>query len=189
MLWQYSGSVKEFQRSVYFQESNIGSNGLLGGQRCSCGLLSVSVICLSVLAYLLKRHRAMRQNKLIINKLLDCNYPIETAKYAVAVSAFETSNWTSRIYQRNHNLFGMKLPQLRKTTAIGENYKHAKYKSNEQSVFDFVYYLDHFNYPRYFNSLFHFVSYMKSKGYFEASLSDYYTGVQIMYRKYFKSTG
>lgn len=178
-----------FLRSVFFQGSNIGSNGLPGGQRCWYGLLSVSVICLSVHIYLSKHRRGLKQKKQIINILLEENYPIETAKYAVAVSAFETGNWTSKIFHKNHNLFGMKLPKKRNTTAIGEDYGHAKYRNNEQSIIDFVQYLDQLYYPKYFNDLFHFVSTMKQKGYFQASLSDYYTGVQTRYRKYFKTTG
>jgi len=189
MLWQYSGG-NMLIRSVFFPGSNIGSSGLPGGQKCLYGLLSVSVICLSGLAYLWKKYRrGLKQKKQIIKILLDNDYPIETAKYAVAVSAFETGNWTSKIYHKNHNLFGMKLPKQRKTTAIGENYGHARYKNNEQSINDFVYYLEQLYYPRYFNDLFHFVATMQGKGYFTASLSSYYTGVQSRYRKYFKTTG
>lgn len=121
--------------------------------------------------------------------MLERDYPIETAKYAVAVSAFETADWTSEIYRKNHNLFGMRLPTIRKTTATGENLNHATYRNGISSAIDYVCYLRHFDYPKYFNDLYEFVLFMKSKGYFEADFNAYYAGVQSKYRKYFKTTG
>ncbi len=121
--------------------------------------------------------------------MLDRDYPIETAKYAVAVSAFETADWTSNIYRKNHNLFGMKLPKVRRTTAVGENLNHATYVNNINSALDFICYLRALDYPRHYNDLYEFVLNMKSKGYFEVDFNHYYAGVQSKYRKYFKTTG
>lgn len=125
----------------------------------------------------------------IIAEFLDRGYPLETAKYVVAVSAFETANWTSDIYKKNHNLFGMKLPKIRKTTATGENLGHATYTNNAQSIIDMVFYMRAMDYPRSFLDLYHFVWTMHQKGYFEADFNQYYAGVQSRYRKYFKSAG
>jgi len=49
----------------------------------------------------------------------------EMSKLITAQAGFETGNFTSVIFKENNNLFGMKLPKVRKTTAIGENRGHA----------------------------------------------------------------
>lgn len=56
---------------------------------------------------------------------------------ALAQARLETGNFTSRIFRENKNMFGMKLPRKRKTTAIGEHNNHAKYSSWLQSVADY----------------------------------------------------
>lgn len=56
---------------------------------------------------------------------------------ALAQARLETGNFTSKIFKENKNMFGMKLPRLRKTTAIGEQNNHAKYTSWVQSLADY----------------------------------------------------
>lgn len=56
---------------------------------------------------------------------------------ALAQARLETGNFTSKIFRENKNMFGMKLPRLRKTTAIGEQNSHAKYTSWVQSLVDY----------------------------------------------------
>jgi uncharacterized FlgJ-related protein len=55
----------------------------------------------------------------------------------VAQSRIETGWYTSKIFIHNKNLFGMKLPERRSTTAIGSNRGHAQYTSWQQSVADY----------------------------------------------------
>ena len=55
----------------------------------------------------------------------------------MAQARIETAHFTSKIFKENHNLFGMKLPKQRSTTAIGEQYNHAEYTSWRQSVIDY----------------------------------------------------
>jgi uncharacterized FlgJ-related protein len=55
----------------------------------------------------------------------------------VAQSRIETGWYTSKIFIHNNNLFGMKLPERRGTTAIGSNRGHAQYTSWQQSVADY----------------------------------------------------
>ena len=55
----------------------------------------------------------------------------------LAQAKLETGNFTSKIFKDNKNMFGMRLPRLRKTTAIGEQYSHAKYSSWLQSIVDY----------------------------------------------------
>jgi uncharacterized FlgJ-related protein len=55
----------------------------------------------------------------------------------VAQSRIETGWYKSKIFIHNNNLFGMKLPKRRSTTAIGSNRGHAQYTSWQQSVVDY----------------------------------------------------
>lgn len=48
----------------------------------------------------------------------------------------ETSHFKSDIYIHNKNLFGFRVAKSRLTTQVGENLKHAVYKSLEESVLD-----------------------------------------------------
>ena len=55
----------------------------------------------------------------------------------VAQSRLETGNYTSKVFREGRNLFGMKLPERRETTAVGEHRNHAKYTSWVSSVDDY----------------------------------------------------
>jgi uncharacterized FlgJ-related protein len=55
----------------------------------------------------------------------------------LAQAKIETGNFTSKIFRENNNMFGMKLPYRRKTTAVGENRNHAKYTDWIQSIKDY----------------------------------------------------
>jgi len=55
----------------------------------------------------------------------------------LAQAKIETGNFTSKIFRENNNMFGMKLPYRRKTTAVGESRNHAKYTNWIQSIKDY----------------------------------------------------
>lgn len=55
----------------------------------------------------------------------------------VAQARLETGNYTSKVFREGRNLFGMKLPERRETTAVGEHRNHAKYTSWVSSVDDY----------------------------------------------------
>lgn len=55
----------------------------------------------------------------------------------MAQARIETGHFTSKVFRENHNLFGMKLPSQRSTTATGEQHNHATYTSWRQSVIDY----------------------------------------------------
>jgi len=54
-----------------------------------------------------------------------------------AQARLETGNFTSKVFRENKNLFGMKLPRVRSTTAIGEQNNHASYIRWQHSVADY----------------------------------------------------
>ncbi len=62
---------------------------------------------------------------------------ITTPDVVLFQSFLETGFYTSDIFLNGNNLFGMKYPKLRKTTAIGEYKGHAKYQHWIDSVIDY----------------------------------------------------
>lgn len=56
----------------------------------------------------------------------------------------ETGDFTSRIFRYNKNLFGMKLPRYRCTSAVGELYNHAQYAHWWDSIMDYKYWQDYY---------------------------------------------
>lgn len=73
------------------------------------------------------------ENLMFLFDSLQINHP----EIALAQIKLETANYSSNIYKENNNLFGMKLPKIRNTTAIGENRGHAKFENWKQSVIDY----------------------------------------------------
>ena len=65
------------------------------------------------------------------------DFGIMHPEVVVAQAKLETGNFTSKVFIENHNLFGMKLARQRETTAIGEQYNHARYISWVQSLMDY----------------------------------------------------
>lgn len=107
------------------------------------------------------------------------------SKLITAQAGFETGNFTSVIFKENNNLFGMKLPKVRKTTAIGENRGHAVYRTIEDSVKDYWLYSRALGFLSEYSSVVNFIRALVQKKYFEAKPEDYQRGVEIYYNKYF----
>ena len=76
----------------------------------------------------------------IFPRIVEAGFQGELAKYIFSQAAFETGNFTSDIFRENNNLFGMKLPVIRQTTAIGVNRGHAIFKDITDSIKDFALY-------------------------------------------------
>lgn len=63
---------------------------------------------------------------------------LENAYIVYSQAVLETGTFTSDIFFENNNLFGMKMPERRATTAIGINRGHATYKNWRSSVDDYA---------------------------------------------------
>lgn len=113
-------------------------------------------------------------------------YP-EFARVLVAQSAHETAYWTSNIYKKNNNLFGMRMPHVRTTTASEERNGYAYYDNLESSATDMVYWLafNHYDYkaetPDMKLNL--YVAWLKQKGYYTDTILNYSKGVNYAYQK------
>lgn len=62
---------------------------------------------------------------------------IKFADVTLAQAILESGNFTSKIAKENNNLFGMRLPKSRETTAVGQKKGYARYLSWKDSVKDF----------------------------------------------------
>lgn len=80
---------------------------------------------------------AFKRDKLI-KMLKDLN--LKFPHIILAQSMLETSNWNSKIFRENNNLFGMKEATKRVSTAEGSQYNHAYYKHWRESVYDYAFY-------------------------------------------------
>ena len=72
----------------------------------------------------------------MIKLIIDLN--IAHPDIVMAQAIIESGNFKSNIFKENNNLFGMKMPEYRKTTAIGINRGHAVYRNWRESVIDYA---------------------------------------------------
>lgn len=57
----------------------------------------------------------------------------------------ESGNFESRLFKNHNNLFGMRFPRVRETTATGENKRgYARYKDWDDSVLDYYFWQNFF---------------------------------------------
>lgn len=112
------------------------------------------------------------------NEISKAGYP-NLEKFIIAQSKFETGNFSSPIFKENNNLFGMKLPKSRSTTAIGENRGHAKFSNTRDSVIDLTMWLNMYkSQAQKITTLSEYVAFLKSKRYFEDSITNYLNGLK-----------
>lgn len=112
--------------------------------------------------------------------------------FAYAVFQHETGNFTSDVFKQAKNVCGMRRATSRPTTATGETFgdigNYAKYSSYRAAVQDFfLWWQQYFPKMAAIPELYGassdnidvsaLVTFMKEKGYFEANLEDYLTGV------------
>jgi len=65
-----------------------------------------------------------------------------------AQAIHETGNFTSRLFKENNNVFGMKIPSIRKTLNVAPATEtFSQFVSIDDSVKDMLFYLDHFKIP------------------------------------------
>lgn len=100
------------------------------------------------------------------------------ARYVTAQSMHETGVFTSDVYEKNNNLFGMTQPMQRDTTSIGKKGNYASYDSLEDSVRDYVLYYKYVGYPEAFGNVDEFVKALKAKTYFTDNYITYSQAVK-----------
>jgi flagellum-specific peptidoglycan hydrolase FlgJ len=64
---------------------------------------------------------------------LDVKFP----DIVLAQTILESGNFSSKVAKQNNNLFGMRMPKVRETTAIGQRYGYARYYNWKESIKDY----------------------------------------------------
>jgi len=141
------------------------------------------LFALGLLIFLLlkvfRKNPTTSPGNLIAKILGEKGYSSEMIHNWVAVSAHETGRWTSNLFRNANNLFGMKQPLKRYSLSTGPTSSgFATFSSQSDSVLDLVAYMEEFNYPKSFDTLFDQITFMKSKGYFQEPLDQYYYSVK-----------
>ena len=74
----------------------------------------------------------------LVSKLKELNFKFP--HIVLAQAKLETGNFTSKMFNENNNLFGMKEARSRINTADGTQYGHAYYDNWLESVYDYAFY-------------------------------------------------
>lgn len=119
--------------------------------------------------------------------------PDKAIPWIVGQSAHETGNWKSGVYKRLNNGFGMLHPKRRPTLSTGGGSaqptsegggKYATYRNLEDSAKDLVLWLKYNRVPwTKINNADQYVAWIKSKGYFGATESEYLKGIKYWINK------
>lgn len=105
-------------------------------------------------------------------------YDSDFQEFITAQAMHETGIFTSPLFLKYNNAFGMKQPTQRKTTSKGISESgYATYASVEDSIADMDLYFQAKQYPDVFANVSEYVIKLKEKGYFEATLKSYTNAV------------
>lgn len=103
----------------------------------------------------------------------------ESINLWVAQSKTETDNFQSLLCNKYYNLFGMTVPERRKSLRNGEVFMQgdklyfSTFANYVKSVKDLLLYVEYTNFPKNIRDIDAFVDKLKSKGYFTASVESY----------------
>jgi len=115
----------------------------------------------------------------ILTQLKQAGLSDREALFWVAVSRWETADFTSTLCTKYNNYFGMKWAKAEGVPGVDYN---GSFWANPSGLADSVRvqlgYMQRFGYPKDFPNVESFVSFMKSKGYFQEVESEYLAGVK-----------
>ena len=102
-------------------------------------------------------------------------------QYIIAQAKHETANFTSNVYKRDNNMFGMKLALRRPQNATKglaspepEPYKYyARFESDSESMRDFINWLRFNRFPTNVTGVDQYAQLMKDKGFYGDSVENY----------------
>jgi len=98
-----------------------------------------------------------------------------TRRIITAQAMHETGLFSSNVFLRNNNAFGMRMPGQRPTRAVGDvdSDGYANYESLEDSIEDLALWFDFHNIPLQFDAVQEYAAAIKEKGYYEAAYFAY----------------
>lgn len=150
--------------------STLRKRSLITHQNALIWLLPLSIIGLGGFFLLKKRNRLIET---------DFDY-IDNTEYSglknliIAQSKVESAGYTSALFLRSNNAFGMKNANVRNQLGwlvVGDPYRH--YESLSESIKDFVLWLRFVGFPSSRQSVEQYAGNLKRLGYYEASQIDY----------------
>jgi len=95
------------------------------------------------------------------------------APFIIAQAQVETGDFTSRLYKEANNLFGMRCAKVRPQKRVACFNNYAVYGTKEESVKDYLAWLDYANFPANIESVDSFVYELKKRRYFTDSYDNY----------------
>lgn len=105
------------------------------------------------------------------------------AALLTAQAAFETDNFTSAVLVNNNNAFGMRQPQVRDTTSLGDKGGYASYATIDDSIKDRLLWDDYNKVSYEGATVTTFVQNLNKLSYFEDSFLNYKNGVNAWMKK------
>jgi len=108
----------------------------------------------------------------IRNIILDSKYKL-LEPYIFAQSQVETGEFSSRLFNEANNLFGMRCATVRKQNRIACLNNYAVFYSKEDSVKDYLSWLEYANFPTSVINANMFVYELKKRRYFTDSYDNY----------------
>ena len=112
--------------------------------------------------YYIQRREELRNSKFDLSGFQEYlrlrNVP--NREIIIAQAILETGLFTSPIFYENNNLFGMKEPRVRETTAIGSSRGHATYDNWVDSVDDYILWYNYVTRNRVYEDYLQFLVYI-----------------------------
>ena len=102
-------------------------------------------------------------------------------RFIIAQAKHETGNFTSDLYSRSGNAFGMKLARIRPKIQFQFHPQqvYAHYLGSPSlSLIDYLLRAENFNMPTHFDSVADFALWLKESGYYSDSLFNYTNGIK-----------
>jgi flagellum-specific peptidoglycan hydrolase FlgJ len=92
------------------------------------------LLALSMLVWSCAESQTLNKTR-VYQEILDLD--IKFPDIVLAQAVLESGNFASKVTKHNNNLFGMRMPKVRQTTAVGQRYGYARYYNWKDSVKDY----------------------------------------------------
>lgn len=119
----------------------------------------------------------------LVDKVLGEGVSMVTKRIITAQAMHETGVFTSTVFVENNNPFGMRQPQKRETTSIGESKGYAVYESLEASIRDLQMWFDYNQIPLEFSTASAYSAKIREYSYYEAPYADYTAALKAHLKK------
>lgn len=140
------------------------------------------IICLVL--FLIFRFGKMKNNKKPIesDRLLFSRWG-QMAKLIEAQARHETGNYTSDLFKRGNNVFGMRIAKKRPFVRSGISNDYSTYKDIDQSIEDWLLWAEFTNFPTNLKTVVQYVDALFVRGYFTDNWINYSKGMIEQYKK------